>query len=61
MVPCGLDGVVMTSAQKETGKMYNMEEVKKCLAGLLHQYLGRGASLHASGEASGDARPTRKS
>jgi lipoate-protein ligase B len=39
MVPCGLDGVVMTSAQKETGKMYNMEEVKKRLAALLTRHL----------------------
>jgi len=40
MVPCGLDGVVMTSAQKETGRTYDMGQVKEQLAGLLHQYLG---------------------
>jgi lipoate-protein ligase B len=40
MVPCGLDGVVMTSAQKETGRTYDMGQVKEQLAGLLHRYLG---------------------
>ena len=28
MVPCGLDGVQMTSVQKETGKTHDMEQIK---------------------------------
>jgi lipoate-protein ligase B len=40
MVPCGLDGVVMTSAQKETGKAYEMNQVKEQLAALLQRHLG---------------------
>jgi len=39
MVPCGLDGVVMTSAQKETGRTYDMGRVKKQLATLLTRHL----------------------
>ena len=31
MVPCGLDGVRMTSVQKETGKMHDMEQIKEQL------------------------------
>jgi lipoate-protein ligase B len=34
-VPCGLDGVKMTSAEKITSKQYSMAEVKKQLAELL--------------------------
>jgi len=41
MVPCGLDGVVMTSAHKETGRTYDMGQIKKQLAALLHRHLGR--------------------
>lgn len=44
MVPCGLDGVVMTSAQKETGKTYDMGQVKEQLAALLPRH------LHARGQ-----------
>ena len=29
LVPCGLDGVVMTSAQQETGKQYDLDKVKQ--------------------------------
>ena len=39
MVPCGLAGVVMTSAQKETGKTYDMEQIKQQLAALLSRHL----------------------
>jgi lipoate-protein ligase B len=39
MVPCGLAGVVMTSAQKETGKTFDMEQVRKQLAELLTCHL----------------------
>jgi lipoate-protein ligase B len=37
-VPCGLDGVEMTSALKETGQHHPMSEVKKILATLLEAY-----------------------
>jgi lipoate-protein ligase B len=39
LVPCGLDGVEMTSVLKETGKKYSMNEVKKILAILLRDRL----------------------
>lgn len=42
MVPCGLDGVEMTSVQKETGETYSMADVKEQLAELLHHHFGRG-------------------
>jgi lipoate-protein ligase B len=41
MVPCGLDGVTMTSARKETGKCWDMASVKEQLAVLLQRHLGR--------------------
>ncbi len=41
MVPCGLDGVEMTSAQKETGRTYDMGRIKEQLATLLLQHLDR--------------------
>jgi len=41
MVPCGLDGVVMTSAERETGRNGEMEQVKNRLTALLHRYLDR--------------------
>jgi lipoate-protein ligase B len=59
MVPCGLDGVVMTSAQKETGKAYDMGQIKEQLAALLRRYIGRASSRDAPEMASGDARPTK--
>ena len=37
-VPCGLDGVVMTSASKECGKSWEMEEVKEKLGQLLGEH-----------------------
>jgi lipoyl(octanoyl) transferase len=40
MVPCGLDGVEMTSVRKETGQTYDMGQVKALLAGLLTRYFG---------------------
>jgi lipoate-protein ligase B len=40
MVPCGLDGVVMTSAQKETGRTYEMDQIKEQLTALLQRHLG---------------------
>ncbi|RPJ20793.1 MAG: lipoyl(octanoyl) transferase LipB, partial [Planctomycetaceae bacterium] len=58
MVPCGLDGVVMTSARKEIGRTYEMSQVKQQLSALLHRYVGRASSHDLSGKASGDARPT---
>jgi hypothetical protein len=44
--------VVMTSAQKETGKTYDMRQVKERFTALLHRYLGS----TSSGETSGGAR-----
>ena len=38
MVPCGLDGVEMTSAAKETGEKFSMSQVKKALSELLVKY-----------------------
>jgi lipoate-protein ligase B len=40
MVPCGLDGVVMTSARKETGRTYDMGQIKEQLAALLTCHFG---------------------
>jgi lipoate-protein ligase B len=62
MVPCGLDGVQMTSVQKETGKVHDMEQIKADVSNLLARYVGR-ASSHGTSEerASGDARRTRRS
>ncbi len=57
MVPCGLDGVVMTSARKETDNVYDMKQVKEQLTALLHQRLGRASSHDPVREASGDAWP----
>jgi lipoyl(octanoyl) transferase len=34
IVPCGLENVKMTSAARQTGKKYNMEEIKKTAAQL---------------------------
>ncbi len=41
MVPCGLDGVVMTSAERETSRSCDMEQVKNRLTVLLHRYMDR--------------------
>jgi lipoate-protein ligase B len=40
MVPCGLNGVRMTSAQKETGRTFDMETIKGRLAELLVDSFG---------------------
>jgi len=45
MIPCGLDGVQMTSVRKETGKTHDMEQIKTRLGELLIRYVGR-ASPH---------------
>jgi lipoate-protein ligase B len=37
IVPCGLENVKMTSAARQTGKKYNMEEIKKTAAQLCGQ------------------------
>lgn len=37
IIPCGLDGVTMTSAQQITGKQYDMEEVKQILSKILQE------------------------
>jgi lipoate-protein ligase B len=38
LIPCGLDGVEMTSVLKETGKRYSMSQVKKRLSKLLRNH-----------------------
>jgi lipoyl(octanoyl) transferase len=38
IVPCGLEGVEITSAAAETGKEYSMAEVKQRLSGLLDKH-----------------------
>jgi lipoate-protein ligase B len=60
MIPCGLDGVQMTSAQKETGRVHDMEQIKTSLGELLARYVGRASPDDSSAKASGDARPTRR-
>lgn len=40
MVPCGLDGVEMTSVEKETGRPCDIDSIKTELARLLGHYLG---------------------
>ena len=60
LVPCGLDGVQMTSVQKETGQMHDMEQIKGQLRRLLVRYVGRASPHDPSGKASGDARPTKR-
>ena len=39
LVPCGLDGVEMTSALKETGRTVPMDDIKQRLKGLVDRYL----------------------
>ena len=38
IIPCGLDGVKMTSAAKETGRTTPMDEVKRILSGILVEH-----------------------
>jgi len=44
LVPCGLEGVEMTSVLKETGQNPSMAEVKKNLFALLRKHLGQPAA-----------------
>ncbi|MCX5643123.1 MAG: lipoyl(octanoyl) transferase LipB [Phycisphaerae bacterium] len=60
MVPCGLDGVQMTSVQKETGQVHDMEQIKTQLGEILVRYVGRASSRNSLVKASGNARPTRR-
>jgi lipoate-protein ligase B len=39
MVPCGLDGVTMTSVLEQTGKKHDMSDVKRTLASILRSRL----------------------
>jgi lipoate-protein ligase B len=41
MVPCGLDGIAMTSVLKETGRSHDMHEVKKSLVEFLTAHFGK--------------------
>jgi lipoate-protein ligase B len=59
MVPCGLDGVQMTSVEKETGGVCDMEQIKAQLGELLIRRVGRASPHDPLPKASGDARPTR--
>ncbi len=59
MVPCGLDGVQMTSVQKETCKIHHVQQIKNALSSLLIRHLGETREDAMSRLASGDARPTR--
>jgi lipoate-protein ligase B len=40
MIPCGLEGVEMTSVEKETGRPCDMDPIKTHLTQLVRQYLG---------------------
>jgi lipoate-protein ligase B len=40
IVPCGLDNVEMTSAQKETGRDHSMNQAKRNLTTLLGRHFG---------------------
>jgi len=42
IVPCGLDNVEMTSAQKETGRDHSMNQVKRNLTTVLGRHFGTG-------------------
>ena len=44
MIPCGLDGVQMTSVQKETGRTHDMQTTKRQLTSLLRKHFGGGRS-----------------
>lgn len=44
VVPCGLDGVQMTSVQKETGKMHDMQQIKIELSQVLIRCVGRAST-----------------
>ncbi len=61
LVPCGLDGVQMTSVQKETGQIHNMQQIKNALSGLLIRHLGEVRGDGMSRRASGDGDPKRDS
>ena len=41
MVPCGLEGVEMTSVEKETGRSQDMKTIKTQLTALLQQYFSK--------------------
>jgi lipoate-protein ligase B len=41
MIPCGLDGVQMTSVEKETGETFEMQETKRLLRTLLIEFFTR--------------------
>lgn len=60
MIPCGLDGVEMTSVRKETGRTHDMKEIKSYLADLLVRHVGRASSHDTAEKATEDSRPTRR-
>jgi len=50
LVPCGLDGVQMTSVHKETGKTFPMEQAKTILTKLLRKHLSPSLDGQSSGQ-----------
>ena len=60
MIPCGLDGVDMTSVQKETGKVHDMGRVKIELDALLRRYLGHGPSRGHNERPNEEVGPSRR-
>jgi lipoate-protein ligase B len=58
MIPCGLDGVQMTSVRKETGGVYDMEQIKAQLGELIIRRVGCASAYNSLSKASGDARAT---
>jgi len=57
LVPCGLDGVEMTSALKETGKQYSMNQVKEKLSQLLIRHFSPATKPNAAKRFSGSGLP----
>ncbi len=60
MIPCGLDGVEMTSARKETGRTHDMKQIKSHLTDLLVHHVARASSHDTPEKATGGGRPTRR-
>jgi lipoyl(octanoyl) transferase len=56
MIPCGLDGVQMTSVQKEIGGVYDMEQIKARLGELMIRRVGCASPYNPLSQAGGDAR-----
>ena len=57
LVPCGLDGVEMTSALKETGNRYSMNQVKEKLSQLLIRHFSAATEPKTAKRFSGSGLP----